>query len=84
MEKAPAGITVSFSMFFLRVFGRYPEKFSLGIFSPFRSNTIRLLVNYVNACPLRPSHTEAVRGGGRSKERYGLNRAKIGGSSRGL
>ena len=35
-------------------------------------------------CLLWHSHTEAVRGGGRSKERYGLNRAKVGGSSRGL
>ena len=33
-------------MLFLMVFGRYPEKFSLGIFFPlrpdYRSNTIRL------------------------------------------
>ena len=32
---------------------------------------------------LRPSHIETVRGGGRSKEIYGLNRAEVGGSSRG-
>ena len=44
LEKAPAGITGSFSMLFLMVFGRFPEKFSLGIFfSPLKPNTIRLL-----------------------------------------
>ena len=44
LEKAPAGITGSFSMLFLMVFGRFPEKFSLGIFfSPSKPNTIRLL-----------------------------------------
>ena len=32
MEKAPAGITGSFSMLFLMVLGRFPEKFSFGIF----------------------------------------------------
>ena len=50
MEKAPAGITGSFSMLFLMVFGRYPEKFSLGIFFSlqpvYRSNTIRLCHKY--------------------------------------
>ena len=34
MEKAPAGITGSFSMLFLMVFGRFHEKFSFGIFFP--------------------------------------------------
>ena len=34
---------LSFSMLFLMVFGRFPEKFSLGIFfSPSKPNTIRL------------------------------------------
>ena len=46
MEKAPAGIMRSFSMLFLMVLGRFPEKFSLGIFFPlqhdYRSNTICL------------------------------------------
>ena len=43
LKKAPAGITGSFSMIFLMVFGRFPEKFSLGIFfSPLKPNTIRL------------------------------------------
>ena len=43
MEKAPAGITGSFSMLFLMVFGRFPEKFSFGIyFSPLKPNTICL------------------------------------------
>ena len=43
LEKAQAGITGSFSMLFLMVFGRFPEKFSLGIFfSPSKPNTIRL------------------------------------------
>ena len=42
-DKAPAGITGSFSMLFLMIFGRFPEKFSLGIFfSPSKPNTIRL------------------------------------------
>ena len=43
MEKAPAGITGSFSMLFLMVLGRFPEKFGFGIFFPlqhdYRSNT---------------------------------------------
>ena len=51
MKTAPAGITGSFSMLFLMVFGRYPEKFSLGIFFPlqpvYRSNTIRLLFVFI-------------------------------------
>ena len=33
-EKAPAGITGTFSMLLLMVLGRYPEKFSLGILFP--------------------------------------------------
>ena len=32
MENVPAGITGSFSMLFVMVFRRFPEKFSLGIF----------------------------------------------------
>ena len=47
MEKAPAGIMGSFSMLFLMVFGRFPEKFSFGIFfSPSKPNTgtIRLII----------------------------------------
>ena len=40
MEKAPAGITGNFSMLFLMVFGRYPEKFSLGIFCPLQPVSI--------------------------------------------
>ena len=47
-EKAPAGFTGSFSMLFLMVFGRFPEKFILGILLPFqpdyRSNNIRLII----------------------------------------
>ena len=47
LEKAPAGIT-GFSMLFLMVFGRFPEKFSLGIFfSPSKPNTIRLFAVFV-------------------------------------
>ena len=43
LENAPAGITGSFSMLFLMVFGRYPEKFSMGIFF---SPSACLLVSY--------------------------------------
>ena len=44
LEKAPAGITGSFSMLFLMVFGKFPVKFSLGIFfPPLKPNTIRLI-----------------------------------------
>ena len=32
MGKALAGITGSFSMLFLMVFGRFPEQFSFGVF----------------------------------------------------
>ena len=31
LEKAPVGITGSFIMFFLMVFGRFPKKFSFGL-----------------------------------------------------
>ena len=44
MEKAPAEITGSFSMLFLMVLGRFPEKFSFGIYFSlqhnYRCNTI--------------------------------------------
>ena len=41
------GITESFNMLFLMVFGKFPEKFCLGIFySPSKPNNICLLAKY--------------------------------------
>ena len=48
MEKAPAGITGSFSMLFLMVFGRFPEKFSFGIFFPLQNLILFAYLRFVN------------------------------------
>ena len=51
MKKAPAGITGSFSMLFLMVLGRFPEKLALAYFDPFNMITGLILFAYLELVP---------------------------------
>ena len=55
MEKAPTGITKSFSMLFLIELGGFPEKFSLGIFFPLQN---LILFAYRHTCAIGKKNCE--------------------------